>query len=44
MYAFVEKSADNAALILRIENIDKAVETLEKNNVTILNNEGVAKI
>lgn len=44
MYAFVEKSTDNAALILRIEDIDKAVEALEKNNVTILNNEGVAKI
>jgi len=44
MYAFVEKSTENAALILRIDDIDKAVETLASNNVTILNNEGVAKI
>ena len=44
MYAFVEKSSNNAVLILRIEDIDRAIATLSKNNVTILDNEQVTKI
>jgi len=44
MYAFVEKSSSNAVLIFRIENIDRAVTTLKKNKVTILDNEQVTRI
>jgi len=36
MYAFVEKSSNNAVLIFRIENIDKAIENLVSNNVRLL--------
>jgi len=44
MYAFVEKSSSNAVLIFRIEDIDRAVTTLKKNRVTILDNEQVTRI
>ena len=44
MYAFVEKSSNNALLIFRIEDIDDAVSILRKNNVTILDSEQIARI
>jgi len=44
MYAFVEKSSDNAVVIFRIEDIDTAIKALKKNNVTILDNEKVTRM
>jgi hypothetical protein len=36
MYAFVEKSSENAVVIFRIENIDEAIEALRSRGVRIL--------
>ena len=36
MYAFVEKSSENAVVIFRIENVDQAVEALQAKGVRIL--------
>ena len=37
MYAFITKSTDQAYVILRVENNDRALEALTENNYTILN-------
>ncbi len=44
MYAFVEKSSENAVMIFRIEDIDNALAVLKDKNVTILNNERVTSM
>jgi hypothetical protein len=44
MYAFVEKSSSNAVVIFRIENIDEAINVLQKNNISILNNNKITNI
>lgn len=44
MYAFVEKSSSNAVVIFRIEDIDEAINVLQKNNISILNNNKIANI
>jgi hypothetical protein len=44
MYAFVEKSSENAVMIFRIEDIDKAVKALKAGNVTILDHGQVTRI
>ena len=36
LYAFVEKSGDNAVVILRTEDLDKTVQVLEAAGVTVL--------
>ncbi len=36
MYAFVEKKADKAIVIFRIDKIQPAARTLEKNNISVL--------
>jgi hypothetical protein len=36
MYAFVQKSAENAVVIFRIENIDEAIAALQSKGVRIL--------
>jgi hypothetical protein len=36
MYAFVTKNQDRAVIILRFDDIDKAIETLTENDVTVL--------
>lgn len=36
MYAFVEKSSENAVVIFRIENVDQAIEALQAKGVRIL--------
>jgi hypothetical protein len=36
MYAFVTKNQDQAVIILRFDDIDKAVETLMESDVTVL--------
>ncbi|BAT71315.1 ACT domain protein [Thermosulfidibacter takaii ABI70S6] len=41
MYAFVEKSRNKAVLIFKFENIDKAIEVLKANKVTVLSGEQV---
>ena len=44
MYAFVEKLSDNAVMIFRIEDIERAVEVLDKNNVRIISHEQVTQL
>jgi hypothetical protein len=41
MYAFVQRSGDNAIMIFRFDNLDHAVEILQKNNVTVINGKEV---
>lgn len=41
MYAFAEKSSENAVMIFRIENIDRAISVLKEKNIVILSNECV---
>ena len=36
MYAFITKTSDQAYVILRVENNDKALEALQDENFTIL--------
>jgi len=36
MYAFVEKKSDKAIVIFRIDKIQAAVETLQKNQISVL--------
>lgn len=36
MYAFVEKSSNNAVVIFRIENLDQAIEALQSNGIRVL--------
>lgn len=36
MYAFVTKNQDQAVIILRFDDIDKAIETLMENDITVL--------
>ena len=40
MYAFVTKNQDQAVIILRFDDIDKAIESLMENDITVLD-EGV---
>lgn len=39
MYAFVERSSDNAVIIFRFDNVDEATRVLLGKGVTILNGE-----
>ena len=41
MYAFVQQGGDNAVMIFRFDNLDEAVEVLQKNNVTVINGKDV---
>jgi hypothetical protein len=41
MYAFVQRSGDNAIIIFRFDEIDKAIETLTKAGVRVLKGEEV---
>lgn len=41
MYAFVQKSAGNAIIIFRFDELDKAIETLQKAGIRILKGEDV---
>lgn len=41
MYAFVEKSSENAVVIFRIENVNEAIEALQSRGVRILSAEEV---
>ena len=44
MYAFVEKKAENAILIFRIDQPDRAIEVLEKNKITVLSSVVISKL
>ena len=44
LYAFVEKSGDNAVVILRTEDLDKTVQVLEAAGVAILPPERVYRL
>jgi hypothetical protein len=44
MYAFVEKSSENAVVIFRIENVDQAVEALQAKGVRILSAKEVCSL
>ena len=39
MYAFVERSGDNAVIIFRFDNIDEAISVLTRNDINILKGE-----
>ena len=41
MYAFVQRSGDNAIIIFRFDELDKAIETLTKAGVRVLKGEEV---
>ncbi len=44
MYAFVEKSEDNALVILSLNNLDEAIELLQRHGVTVVPAEEVYRI
>jgi hypothetical protein len=44
MYAFVNKSGENAVLIFRFDEIDKAIAALQQDNFTILTGEPVCAL
>lgn len=44
MYAFVGKAANEALVILRVENLDRAVEVLTKNQIKVLSSDSVYKL
>lgn len=41
MYAFVRNSGDNAIMIFRFDNVDKAIQALTENNIHIINGKTV---
>ncbi len=41
MYAFISKSEDQAYVIFRVDNNDRAIEALNENNFTLLTSEQV---
>jgi hypothetical protein len=41
MYAFVERSGENAVIIFRIDAVDQAIESLQKGGFTVLPGEKV---
>ncbi len=44
MYAFVNKRNDDAILIFRFDDVDKAIGVLRENNVTIMTGEQICAI
>ena len=44
MYAFVQSSGENAIMIFRFEDTDKAIEVLKDNNLRILSGKEVYKL
>ncbi|MCP4118545.1 MAG: ACT domain-containing protein [Desulfobacteraceae bacterium] len=41
MYAFANPNRKNAIMIFRFDNIDKAIEILDRNNITVIKGEDV---
>ena len=44
MYAFVERSGDNAVIIFRFDDIDEAIRVLAENGITILKGSTITSI
>ncbi len=44
MYAFVNKSGENAVLIFRFENLDEAIDSLQKEGFTLLSSEEICSL
>ncbi len=44
MYAFINRSGENAILIFRFEDMDKAIDALQKEGVTILSGDQVCSL
>ena len=44
MYAFVSRTRENAVLIFRFEKMDEAIESLQKDGVTILSREQIESL
>ncbi|HWI54122.1 MAG TPA: ACT domain-containing protein [Desulfobacteria bacterium] len=44
LYAFLEKSSNDALVVFRVEQLDEAVELLTKNNVNIIDGASVYKL
>lgn len=44
MYAFVEKSSNNAIMVFRIENLEGAAKAFADNNIMILDNQRVTNL
>lgn len=44
MYAFVNKSGENAVLIFRFEDMDKAIDSLRKDGYTLLTGEQICAL
>ena len=44
MYAFVNKSGENANIIFKVHNIQQAINILVKNNIALLKHEEIAGI
>lgn len=44
MYAFVNKSGENAVLIFRFEDMDKAIDSLKKDGYTLLTGEQICAL
>ena len=44
MYAFVEKKSDNAIVVFRIEQPDRAIQVLEKNKISVLSSDVISKL
>jgi hypothetical protein len=44
MYAFVERSGDNAVIIFRFDDVDEAIDALTKNGVNILESRKITSI
>lgn len=44
MYGFVEKFTENAILVFRFDNTDKALDILKKNNIRILGKDDIINL
>ena len=44
MYAFVERTKDSAIIIFRFDDLDKAINVLLDNNITVLKGEDVYRL
>lgn len=44
MYAFVERSGDNAVIIFRFDDVDAAIDVLSKNNFNIIEGKKLTSI
>ncbi len=44
MYAFVERSGDNAVIIFRFDDVDTAIEVLNRNNIKIIEGKKLTSI